>query len=150
MDIQKEQLVDTVMELDALIRDYFARTKAQEGIPPLRMNWKFYTDLAVANRLAVFTARTDDGALIGFAMYILGHHPQHGGMPFAMCNTLAVDVSHRNQGVGTLLVVAALAYFKDHMDIKMVMHGYRTIYDAEPLFPKLGFDLIEHIYMKVL
>jgi GNAT superfamily N-acetyltransferase len=149
MDIQKEQLVDTVMELDALIRDYFARTKAQEGIPPLRMNWKFYTDLAVANRLAVFTARTDDGALLGFAMYILGHHPQHGGMPFAMCNTLAVDVSHRSQGVGTLLVEAALAYFKD-TDIKMVMHGYRTIYDAEPLFPKLGFDLIEHIYMKVL
>jgi len=150
MHIAKEDLIDTVMDLDALIRDYFARTKAQDGIPPLRMNWKFYTDLAVANRLAVFTARDDTDALVGFAMYILGNHPQHAGMPYAMCNTLAVDVSHRNQGIGTLLVEASLSYFKDHTDIKMVMHGYRTIYDTEPLFPKLGFDLIEHIYMKVL
>jgi len=149
MHIAKEDLIDTVMDLDALIRDYFARTKAQDGIPPLRMNWKFYTDLAVANRLALFTARDDTDALVGFAMYILGNHPQHAGMPYAMCNTLAVDVSHRNQGIGTLLVEAALAHFKG-TDIKMVMHGYRTIYDTEPLFPKLGFDLMEHIYMKVL
>jgi len=149
MHIAKEQLIDTVMDLDALIRDYFARTKAQDGIPPLRMNWKFYTDLAVAGRLTIFTARDDTDALLGFAMYILGHHPQHAGMPYAMCNTLAVDVSHRNQGIGTLLVEAALAHFKG-TDIKMVMHGYRTIYDTEPLFPKLGFDLMEHIYMKVL
>ena len=149
MHIAKEQLIDTVMDLDALIRDYFARTKAQDGIPPLRMNWKFYTDLAVAGRLTIFTARDDTDALLGFAMYILGNHPQHAGMPYAMCNTLAVDVSHRNQGIGTLLVEAALAHFKD-TDIKMVMHGYRTIYDTEPLFPKLGFDLMEHIYMKVL
>ncbi len=149
MHIAKEQLVDTVMDLDALIRDYFARTKAQDGIPPLRMNWKFYADLEAASRLTVLTARADDGVLLGFAMYILGNHPQHAGMPYAMCNTLAVDVSHRNQGIGTLLVEAALAHFKD-TDIKMVMHGYRTIYDTEPLFPKLGFDLMEHIYMKVL
>ncbi len=149
MHIAKEDLIDTVMDLDALIRDYFARTKAQDGIPPLRMNWKFYTDLESASRLVIFTARDDTDALLGFAMYILGNHPQHAGMPYAMCNTLAVDVSHRNQGIGTLLVEAALAYFKD-TDIKMVMHGYRTIYDTEPLFPKLGFDLMEHIYMKVL
>jgi GNAT superfamily N-acetyltransferase len=149
MHIAKEELPGAVIELDALIRDYFARTKAQDGIPPLRMNWKFYTDLEAAGRLAIFTSRMENGQLIGFAMYILGHHPQHAGMPYAMCNTLAVDVSHRNQGIGTLLVEAALAYFKG-TDIKMVMHGYRTIYDTEPLFPKLGFDLMEHIYMKVL
>ncbi len=149
MQINKEQLVDTVMELDALIRDYFARTKAQDGIPPLRMNWKFYTDLAVAGRLVLFTARTDDEALLGFAMYILGNHPQHAGMPFALCNTLAVDVSHRNQGIGTLLVEAAIAYFET-TDVKMLVHGHRTVYDATPLFPKLGFDLIEHIYMRMI
>ncbi len=149
MQINKEQLVDTVMELDALIRDYYANTKAQEGIPSLRMNWKFYTDLAVAGRLVLFTARTDDEALLGFAMYILGNHPQHAGMPFALCNTLAVAVSHRNQGIGTLLVEAAIAYFRT-TDVKMLVHGHRTVYDAAPLFPKLGFDLIEHIYMRMI
>jgi len=149
MHIAKEQLVDTVMELDALIREYYASTRAQDGIPPLRMNWKFYSDMAVAGRVVLFTARADDGALLGFAMYILGNHPQHGGMPFALCNTLAVDVTHRNQGIGTLLVEAAVSYFQG-TDVKMMVHGYRTVYDTQPLFPKLGFDLIEHIYMRMI
>ncbi len=149
MDISIELLTDVVMDLNELILSYYADTVAQEGIPPLRMNWQFYAGMEAANRLVVFTARNDDKELLGFGMYIIGNHPQHAGMPFALCNTLAVGTKHRNQGIGTLLVEAAIAYFRT-TDVKMLVHGHRTVYDAAPLFPKLGFDLIEHIYMRMI
>jgi GNAT superfamily N-acetyltransferase len=150
MYISKEFLEDVVEELNDLILGYYATTNAQEGIPPLRMNWDFYAQLGEADKLAIFTARDDeDHNLLGFSMYILGNHPQHAGMPFALCNTLAVDPMYRNQGIGTLLVEAAISYFQG-TDVKMLVHGHRTVYDATPLFPKLGFDLIEHIYMRMI
>jgi hypothetical protein len=31
-----------------------------------------------------------------------------------------------------------------------VTHQFRTCYDTEPLFPKLGYRLIEHGYLKEL
>ena len=146
MEIQLEQLASAGLEMHHMIRDYYKRTNAQDGIPPLRMDWSFYGKLEKQNKLVIVTAR-DGYDLVGFAMYILGEHPQHDAMPFALCNTLAVDVDHRGQGIGTQLVQAAESYFKT-TPVKMIVHGHRTVYDAAPLFPKLGFNLIEHIYMK--
>jgi len=146
--IAKERLLDAVTEMNALILGYYEDTNAQEGIPPLKMDWVFYANLERQDKLCVLTYR-EDGVLIGFAMYILGNHPQHAGMPFALCNTLAVATKHRGKGIGTKLVEAAISHLR-HLDVKMMVHGHRTVYDARPLFPRLGFDLIEHIYMRML
>ena len=148
MDIKLSTLAESGLGMHVLIRDYYAKTNAQDGIPPLKMQWEFYGELEKQDKLVIITAR-EDYELLGFAMYILGNHPQHGGMPFALCNTLAVRVESRGQGIGSMLVQAAEAHFRS-TNVQMMIHGHRTIYDAKPLFPKLGFDLVEHMYMKVL
>ena len=147
MDIKLSSLAESGLGMHQLIRDYWT-ADVQGGMPPLKMDWSYYGDLEKLGRLVIITAR-EDYDLLGFAMYLLSNHPQHGGMPIAFCNTLAVDTKHRGKGIGRQLVQAAEAYLRG-TDVKMMFHGYRTVYDAEPLFPKLGFDLIEHIYMKVL
>lgn len=149
MQIQIEPLSLIHEEVDKLIKDYYVDTNAQEGIPPLHMDWPAFIDMEQNYRLILLTAR-EDGELLGVNMYLLAQHPQHKGMTWAMCNTLAVATKHRGKGIGTLLVEAGVAYLKSRTDAKVVTHHARVIYDAAPLFPKLGFDLAEHVYMKVL
>ena len=149
MQIQVESLSLVYKEVAELIDGYYADTNAQDGIPKLDMDWPFFIKLEQGYRLLLFTAR-EGGELLGVNMYMLSQHPQHKGMTCALCNTLAVATTHRGKGIGTQLTEAALVYLKTRTDVKMVVHHFRTIYDAVPLFPKLGFDLVEHVYMKVL
>ena len=149
MQIQVEPLSLIQPEVAALIGGYYADTNAQDGIPQLDMDWPVFVDMERRYRLLLFTAREDD-ELLGVNMYMLVQHPQHKGMTWAMCNTLAVATKHRGKGIGTLLTEAGIAYLKSRTDAKVVTHNYRAIYDAEPLFPKLGFALAELVYMKVL
>jgi GNAT superfamily N-acetyltransferase len=147
--IRIEPLASTYLEVDTLILGYYADTNAQDGIPPLSMDWPAFIALEAADKLLLFTARDGD-ALVGVNMYLVSNHPQHGGMLCALCNTLAVTTSQRGKGIGSELTKAAVRYFSTRTEVKMVIHHFRTIYDAVPLFPKLGFDLVEHVYMKVL
>jgi len=148
MQIMMETLALAESEMDALIKSYYADTTAQEGIPPLQMVWSFYRSLEDQGRLVIISAR-ESAELIGFAMYMIMPHPQHGGLEHAMCNTLAVATKHRGKGVGTLLVESAEIYLRT-TKAAVMLHGFRAIYDVKPLFPKLGFTLTEQIYIKVL
>lgn len=149
MQIQVEPLSLVHKEVAALIDDYYADTNAQDGIPPLDMDWDFFIAMEQTYRLLLFTAREGE-ELLGVNMYMMTQHPQHKTKTCALCNTLAVATKHRGKGIGTQLTEAALAYFKQRTNVKMIIHNFRTIYDTKPLFPKLGFDLVEHVYMKVL
>lgn len=149
MNIGREPLSGCYTEVGELIRAYYADTNAQDGIPPLEMDWRFFLQLEESERLTLFTARTDC-KVIGVAMYMVVPHPQHGGMPTAICNTLAVATKQRRKGIASKLVEAALEHFRTATDVKMITHGFRTIYDTEPLFPKLGFTLAEKTYIRIL
>lgn len=131
-----------------MMHDYYATTEASRGVPPLDFDWDHYMLLWVNDKLTLITARENE-ELIGFVMYIVTFHPQYKSVLFATCNTLAVAPAHRGKGVATKLVKAAEPYLK-MQGVKYVMHGARAVYSAEPLFPKLGFELHERYYSKVI
>lgn len=136
------------LQMDALLKDYFARTVASEGIPPLDMDWERYAELQHHNKLILVTAR-EDMKLVGFVMYFIIDHLHHKGLRMGICDILAVHVDHRGKRIGRLLVQAGIELLKAR-DVKAVIHNSRTVYDVDPLFPKLGFELVEHSYMKRL
>lgn len=148
MLIHSELLRLCVNEVADLIADYYARTNAQEGIPPLMIHWPFFLKLEKKHSLLLYTAR-EDTKLVGVNMYLLMLHPQHYGMKTAICNTLGVNPDYRGRGIATDLV----KYAEKHLvayGVKMIVHGHRSIYKVEPLFPKLGFVETERMYTKVL
>lgn len=149
MDIRRERLDRCLNEVDALLLDYFERTEnAQKGQPKLEMNWAEIMRIEDNGKLALFTAREGE-QLQGFAMYVLVKHLHHASTMWALCDILAVNPDVRGQGIATRMVEHACNKFKQ-MGIAYVVHGYRTVYGVEPLFPKLGFTCIEHAYMKAL
>jgi len=147
--IQCENLRPCIPEVDALIKDYYATTIASKGVPPVDFDWDFYMNLQMEDKLTLITARDDERNLLGFAMYIVMFHPQYKTTMYATCNTLAVKPECRGQGIGSKLVKASEAFLKMN-SVKYMMHGYRAVYEAEPLFKKLGFTLTEQFYVKEL
>lgn len=135
-------------ELDELLHDYFERTNAQEGQPKLDMNWRAIQELERNDKLCIFCARIED-KLVGFAMYVLMKHLHHASTLWALCDILAVNPDERGKGIASAIVKHAENKFR-YSGVDMMVHGYRTIYDTEPLFGKLGFTCREHVYMKAL
>ena len=149
MKFHKEIMRQAWNEMDALLADYFLRTVAKEGLPPLDMNWRAYIALDQRGDLALCTARGDDDELLGFVMYLVHPHLHHIGTINASCDILAVHVDARGKGIARGL----MDYAEPILRIKgahYITHQFRTCYDVEPLFPKVGYRLIEQGYLKEL
>jgi GNAT superfamily N-acetyltransferase len=145
-----EPVAQAYSQLDGLLQDYFARTKAKEGLPPLHMQWRTYIELEKAGSLMVLTARDDKCELLGFVMYHIYQHLHHTGVINAACDILAVRLDQRNKGIGRALVENAEPLLRSR-GAQFVTHQFRTCYEEEePLFPKLGYKLIEQGYLKEL
>jgi GNAT superfamily N-acetyltransferase len=147
VNVHTEQVDSVFHELDDLLEDYFARTVAKEGLPPLRMNWLAYIELNNRGDLILFTARDHWDDLLGFVMYHIHPHLHHMGVIGAACDILAVNVDQRNNGIATELIERAEPVLRNR-GVQYVTHQFRTCYDVKPLFPKLGYKLIEQGYMK--
>jgi GNAT superfamily N-acetyltransferase len=134
-------------ELDDLLEEYFASTDAKKGIPPLDMDWDLYCRLWEMQRLMVLTA--EDELIQGFVMYHVNPHPHHKSILAGICDILAVRPPMRGKGLGRLLIEHAIPLLKEE-GVGMMIHSYRTVYTAKPLFPDLGFELFEHNYIRML
>jgi GNAT superfamily N-acetyltransferase len=87
--------------------------------------------------------------LVGFALYLVVDHPHHVGTKIGECDAIAINVGLRKNGIGQKLIDFSLDMLRI-LGAKFVTHRYRTCYNTEPIFPKLGFRLIEHVYLKDL
>ena len=133
--------------MDTLLQEYFAKTVAKEGLPPLRMNWPAYITLNKRNEMLLFVARGVDDELLGFIMYLVHPHLHHIGVTCAACDIIAVRLDMRGSGIAHKMMKEAEPVLRK-AGVRYVTHMFRTVYDVEPLFPKLGYKLIEHGYMK--
>jgi GNAT superfamily N-acetyltransferase len=135
-------------ELDALVKGYFATTIAKEGTPPLDMNWPLYEAMQETGALLLVTATHVD-EIVGFGTYFIFYHPHHKTVACAQSDILAVKLRKRGKAIGKNIVMYAENELRE-LGVQIVTHQFRTCYDVEPLFPKLGYKLEEHSYRKVL
>lgn len=134
-------------EVHGIISRYYSATPAHVRLPPYNYSWDIYERLETADRTLTVTARDDDGVLCGFVMYLLMEHPHHKGYQIAHCDGLAVDHTKRSQGIGRMIYLVAETALIE-LGVQRVIHHARVVYNAEPLFPKLGFTLEELVYAK--
>lgn len=144
-----EQVSDDFMEqANAILREMYETTVASSDIPNYAFDWERYKQVQQAGMLLLTTARFEN-MLVGFALYLVVDHPHHNGTRSAECDAIAISVALRGNQIGRSLIDFSTDYLRG-MNVKFVTHRYRTCYNAEPIFPKLGFRLIEHVYMKDL
>ncbi len=73
-------------------------------------DWDFYEAAARAGLLQIFTAR-EDGALVGYAVFVVRKHPHYRRHTWANNDVLWVLPAHRRTGVGRAFVSHFLADF---------------------------------------
>lgn len=132
-------------ELESLVRDYYARTPAHDGLPPYEFRWEVYRH---ARSTTLVTARSvQSAALLGFALYLHYDHPHHNGFRLADCDTLAVSPEARGRGIGRGLMAYAEPLLKDR-GARRIIHRHRLVYGDNALFPKLGYRPEEVAFFK--
>jgi GNAT superfamily N-acetyltransferase len=144
--LANEERVRTIYhEMNELWLDSFNRGGANVDIPPLMVNWRAYIELNNQDRVKLYTVR--DKTLRGFVMYMVYPHLHHVDTINAECVALIVHLDERGRGLGRALMQYAEPKLKD-LGVRYITHHFRTCYDAQPLFPKLGYKLVEHAYLK--
>jgi GNAT superfamily N-acetyltransferase len=148
MEMQEENVQEVYQEMDEILHNYFRLTIAKEGLPPLNMDWRTYFTLDQHGNLLVITAR-HKLTMLGFVMYHMHTHLHHNGVAMAACDILAVDLKFRGKGIARKIMEYAESALRAR-GIRQIIHMSRTCYDAEPLFPKLGYRLFEQSFIKEL
>jgi GNAT superfamily N-acetyltransferase len=150
LSILREPLSDRLIgEMEALVRDFFAKTEAGSNRPPLDYDWPQHYLLEELGAYLVFTAR-ERGRLVGFNMYNIWKHPHHKTVTYAICSLLGVWVSERGHGIGRQLVEYAETHLPDY-GVEYMVHGDRYYHGKASLFEKLpGYVLMERHYQKKL
>ena len=133
-------------QLDELVHDYFKRTKASDNVPELDMDWPAYIDFERHGKLLVVGAY-DDKQLVGFVMYFINKNPHHRTLTNAWCDILAVRPEYRGRHLGRHLMAVAEKRMRD-LNVNYINHQFRVDYEVEPLFGKVGYELIERTYRK--
>lgn len=150
LDIKQEDLTEELAEeAFAIFEDYYARSKAGEGMPPLKFKWVVYFNLQNIGLLRVYTAR-EDGKLLGVNFYVCMDHLHHDDFKVADCVGLSVHLDARGKSVGRKLVDFASEKLKAE-GVHAQVHKAKTLYEDKPLFERLpGFTLIEKAYLRKL
>lgn len=141
-------------QMDDIIEDYYKNDKKTRTgmMPDIDINWQRLLDIERGGASLCVGALDEDmvdDQLVGFAIYFMATHHHHRTVMMATCDTLAVALRYRSQGIGRQLVLAAEPLLRDK-GVKLVAHGHRVCYEREPIFPQLGFVLEELIYVKEL
>jgi GNAT superfamily N-acetyltransferase len=137
------------LEMERLTKAYYEATEAATDMPPLDFDWDTFLALQDRGMLVLVTARDED-ILVGFNLYVLHRHLHHA-VWVASCDGLSVDHNYRGRGIAKSLMLHAEPILRNYR-VNMVTHNFRTCYpeDTSPLFPKLGYKIIQQTYMKEL
>lgn len=133
-----------------------------EMIPLLEKHWEeiaHYKDIHLnvdvdryqaiqdQDMLRIYTARDEQGNLLGYAVYILSHNLHYKQMYQANQDVLFMNPQHR--GLGGKLIL----YCDEQLSlegVQVVYHHVKKYFNFGPMLEKLGYEHIEYIYARRL
>lgn len=138
-------------ELEALLMEHMPRPAERERMLPMKVDWLAFRRLEHAGGIVLVTARDDEygGRVLGFVLYIVVPNLHHIGTIVAACDFLVVADDMRGLGIAGNLMKTAEPILRAR-GVNFITHLFCVCYDAPPLFPKHGYTLIEHSFLKEL
>lgn len=135
---------DILEEVRALAEAHYNEVQRGSTNLPFMFHANFYQHLYDTASLDLFTARDEEGKVLGYLAltYQADHKTENG--EFASEEGFYVIPEARGQGVGEQLVSAAEAEAKDCG----VNHMFMMFPKESPLMGKLGYNLVEYVYVK--
>jgi GNAT superfamily N-acetyltransferase len=149
VSFQEETVEQCMWDVAKLAYTHWDEVASNKEERPLNINWPKYIELNRAGIIRAFTAREDNGNLVGYISFLISDHLRYKSWKYAQSDVYFVDQSTRGQGIGRQLFEEAEAWLKS-LGVKSVIIQEKVKNPHEQLFTSLGFTLLEKLYEKVL
>ncbi len=148
LTLAQERLSQIRDEAWPLLLRHWEEIALNKETTPLDPDWDAYKRLEDAGVLHVTTLRLD-GELIGYVSFFVGPNFHYKTKIVASDDIFYLAPEHRQGLLGRSLLKAA------HMAViaagaTKIVHRHKHHMDIGPVFRSMRFELIEHVYAKVI
>ena len=138
-----EKLADVKNECDELITAHWREIAVWQDIP-LDPDWVTYDALEKAGLLVIYTVRTENNKLVGYAVFIMRKHIHYKGHGWALNDIIWVHPDYRDGRIGKRLV----AFWEEDLKargIHVVHVNVKVAHPALGLVLKIArYKTVEH------
>lgn len=143
---QAEAIKDVLDEAIPLLEKHWMEVAHFKDIP-LEPNYERYHALENLNLAKLYTARTEDGKLVGYAVFFVMPHIHYQSMQLAQCDIVFIE--KKNRGYGS----AFFQFCDDCLQkdgVNVVAHHVKSKHNFSFMLERSGYELMDLIYVKRL
>lgn len=137
---------DLFVEISPLLETHFQEIARYKDIE-LDPDFVGYDLMEARGSLRVFTARLEDGRLIGYAIYFVSPNLHYRKSLQAVQDVLFIHPAHR--GCGARLIRDADRELAKE-GVQLVYHHVKCAHDFGPLLERMGYEQVEKIFARRL
>lgn len=145
---QTERFADVWEEIQPLLLRHWDEVAVKEAFGSLEVDETRYRLMDDAGFLHITTAR-DSGRLVGYAAYFIYGNLHYKSRVIADADVFFLMPERRNGLLGLRLLRAAEAAVKAR-GAQVIVQKVKVAHDCGALFRRMGYQLTEHLYMKVV
>lgn len=146
MRFQRESLGESSSEILKLSELHYKEVSQYQDIP-LDPDQERYALIEKAGLLYLFTARTDENELVGYAAFIVGVHMHYKSSRNAYSDILYMLPKYRGHAMS---FINACDELMDADGINTVCHSVTEKKDFSPVLKRLGYQILETTYSRRL
>jgi GNAT superfamily N-acetyltransferase len=147
LKFQREEMSDSLIEeLSPLLSKHWEEVAHYKDIP-LSPDLGAYSAMQCLNILRIFTARMDDGKLVGYSFFFVKNHPHYVNSIQAFQDMIYLEKELRGKGFGAALITFCEEELKkDHVDV--VYCHVNSNYDFSSMLERHGYKKVDIVYGK--
>lgn len=142
MIFKREKTQDCFDEALPLLKSHWEEIAHYKDIP-LEPDYEFYVAAENAGFLRTYTARSESGELIGYAVYVVRHALHYKSSIQAHQDILFISKSHR--GTGGRFILWCDEQLKAE-GVQTVYHHVKASHNFGRLLERFGYNVIDIIY----
>ncbi|SRR5258708_3509634 len=146
MKFSQENLADVLEEMKPLIQRHYDEIAHYKDIV-LDPDYDQYLKVAAAGIIRLYCARTQDGILVGYAVFFIKYNFHYKTSLQALQDIIFVDKERR--GLGFMFIKYCDKKLTEE-GVQLVYHHVKSKHNFGPALERIGYELVDLIYAKRL
>ena len=133
-------------EAKPLLEKHWAEISFYKDIE-LNPDYELYLKLQAAGAIRSYSARTDDGKMVGYAVYFLKKNPHYKQSLIAAEDIIFFDPEYRGRG---MLFIKWCDFQLKQLGVQIVTHHVKVFFDWSKALIRDGYDFQDKVLSKRL
>ena len=149
MKYDKEVFDDVIVEIIPLLHLHWEEIALNKERVPFDPNYVQYKALEQQGILDIFTARSDEGELVGYCITFTTPHLHYWSTVMSHVDIFFITPEYRGKMAGARLITFVENRLKEK-GVKILNHHVKVEHDFSPILKRLKYNQIESIYSKYI